>query len=229
MIQAIGKSNAFPWSRLWPMESLYKTPEGGLILHWIFSAIFILVTTAIETGSLQAYASGVIGGMSLQFLLSECLLEFWDVVFIGIGFLFLERDHISGPTHLLGERSRATGTGFFHKPARRFFLSAVYILFNCYIIILTALPLYQNPDGSTREIKGWVNPATVGGTILAGSLYYWAAFSSRDISVFRPGAKIAHTRKSRIRTKTACLSKLQLQRHSGVESLNIVQPAVDGV
>jgi hypothetical protein len=55
------------------MESLYKTPESSLISHWIFSVILILVTAAIENvgdaisfpGSLQAYAAGVIGGMSL--------------------------------------------------------------------------------------------------------------------------------------------------------------------
>jgi hypothetical protein len=110
-------------------------------------------------------------------------LEFWDVVFIGIGFLFLKRDNIPGPTRLPGERSWATGTGVFHTPALRFCLSAVYILSNCYIIILTALPPYQNPDGSTREIKGWVYPATVGSTILAGSLYYWVASSSHKPSV----------------------------------------------
>jgi hypothetical protein len=64
-------------------------------------------------------------------------------------------------------------------------LSAVYIVFNFYIVIVTFLPPYQNPDGTAREIKGWVYPAAVGSTILAGFLYYLIAFSSRDWSLFR--------------------------------------------
>lgn len=65
-------SNAFPWSRLWSLESKYETPEGGLILHWIFSVILIIATTRINNieeaiafpGTLQAYATGIIGGKS---------------------------------------------------------------------------------------------------------------------------------------------------------------------
>jgi hypothetical protein len=65
------------------MESPYETPEGGLLLHWIFSVILISATAAISNisdaisfpGSLQAYATGFVGGMSLQILLGQCLLK----------------------------------------------------------------------------------------------------------------------------------------------------------
>jgi hypothetical protein len=176
------------------MESPYKTPEGGLLLHWIFSVILISVTAAINNisdaisfpGSLQAYATGFVGGMSLHVLLGQCLSKCWDIVLIGIGFPFLGRDEIPAPTRLAGERDWATDTGFFHTPIRRACLSAVYIVFNSYIVIVTFLPPYQNPDGTAREIKGWVYPAAVGGTILGGFLYYCAAFSSSDWSLLRP-------------------------------------------
>jgi hypothetical protein len=79
--QAISKSNSIPWSRLWSIESPYKTPEGGLLLHWIFSVILIAVTAAINNiseaisfpGSLQAYATGFVGGTSLHYLLDQYL------------------------------------------------------------------------------------------------------------------------------------------------------------
>jgi hypothetical protein len=60
------------------------------------------------------------------------------------------------------------------------------MVFNSYIVIVTLLPPYQNPDGTAREIKGWVYLAAVGGTILGGFLYYCAAFSSSDWSLLRP-------------------------------------------
>jgi hypothetical protein len=105
-------------------------------------------------------------------------------VLIGIGFPFLDRDEIPGPTRLAGERDWATSDGFFRSRIRRAWLSAVYIVFNSYIVIVTFLPPYQNPDETAREIKGWVYTAAVGGTILSGFLYYWAAFSNRDWSLF---------------------------------------------
>jgi hypothetical protein len=68
--QSIGFGNILPWSRLWIMDSPFKrTPQGGLILHWIGSVILISVTSRISSisesisfpGSVQSYAQGVVG------------------------------------------------------------------------------------------------------------------------------------------------------------------------
>jgi hypothetical protein len=78
-------SNVIPWSRIWKSNSpprldeknrvkAVPTPQGGLMLHWIFSVIFIIassrITNAVEaisfSGNIQAYAGGYIGGMMNQ-------------------------------------------------------------------------------------------------------------------------------------------------------------------
>jgi len=108
-----------------------------------------------------------------------------DLVIIAIGFPYLDRKSIPDQTRLAGEREWTTRPGFFHTKIRRVCLSAIYMVFNSYIVIVTVIPPYQNPDGTPREIKGWVNFAAAAGTIVAGLLYYLAAFSSSDWSVIR--------------------------------------------
>jgi hypothetical protein len=127
----------------------------------------------------------MVGSMSSPLWFCGSLLITWTVVLIGIGFLYLDKDGIPDPVRLPGERPWTTHVGFFHTRGRRACLSAVYILFNLYISIVTFLPPYQNPGGSERAIKGWVYPAVVGATIAAGFLYYWAAFRGNEKSVFR--------------------------------------------
>ncbi len=108
-----------------------------------------------------------------------------NLVLIAIGFPFLSREGIPDATRLPGERRWVTDSGFFHTTIRRVCLSAFYIAFNFYIVIVTVIPPYQNPDGTSREIKGWVYFAAAAGTILAGFLYYLVAFSSSDWSLIR--------------------------------------------
>lgn len=172
---AIGRSNAFPWSRWWALESKYETPEGGLLLHWIFSVILIAATAAITSlstaisfpGNLQAYATGVIR------------------VPIAIGFIFLGRRDIPGPKQFFEEGSWTKEVGFFTTTLRRVPLSTIYIIFNLYIVIVNALPPYTNTDGTPEEIMGWYYGAITGTTILAGALYYFIAFGNEKYSAFR--------------------------------------------
>ncbi|KAH6692147.1 amino acid permease-domain-containing protein [Leptodontidium sp. 2 PMI_412] len=78
--QVIGMSNVIPWSRLWKSNSTPETdangiimnsptPQGGLLLHWIFSVTLITASAAVKDtseaihfpGNLQAYAAGWVG------------------------------------------------------------------------------------------------------------------------------------------------------------------------
>jgi len=72
--QVIGKSNLIPWSKVWSASSPSRTnaestPMGGLMLHWIFSVVLIISSSAINSlgeaisfpGNLQAYASAFVG------------------------------------------------------------------------------------------------------------------------------------------------------------------------
>ncbi len=75
-------SNIIPWSRLWSSNSPPRkdndgnfinspTPQGGLLLHWIFSVILISASSGFTNlteaisfpGNLQAYAGGWVGSM----------------------------------------------------------------------------------------------------------------------------------------------------------------------
>jgi len=107
------------------------------------------------------------------------------LVIIAIGFPCLGRKTIPDQTRLPGEKEWSTSSGYFNTTIRRVGLSAVYIVFNSYIVIVTIIPPYQNPDGSPREIKGWIYFAAAAGTIVAGLIYYLAAFASSDWSLIR--------------------------------------------
>ena len=107
------------------------------------------------------------------------------LVIIAIGFPYLGRESIPEQTRLPGEKPWAIGPGFFNTTVRRVCLSAVYIAFNSYIVVVTIIPPYQNPDGTPREIKGWVYFAAAASTVVAGLLYYLVAFSSSDWSLIR--------------------------------------------
>jgi hypothetical protein len=71
--QAIGKTWILPWSSLWESGSSFEpeTPKGGLILHWIFSVVFIVASSGIKNtgeaisfpGLLQAYGLSAFGGL----------------------------------------------------------------------------------------------------------------------------------------------------------------------
>lgn len=73
--QAIGQANILPWSNVWKKSHTlpkgkreddikYKSPQGGLIAHWIMSVVFIAVGSGIDgltesillPGYLQTYA-----------------------------------------------------------------------------------------------------------------------------------------------------------------------------
>lgn len=89
--QAIGQADVLPWSRFWKQddmlqrhedtqrngiksvdEFLYKSPQGGLIVHWILSVILILATVNVKNtgeavgfpGYLQTYIHCAVLGMS---------------------------------------------------------------------------------------------------------------------------------------------------------------------
>ena len=62
--QAIGQSNIIPWSRTWkkdgqryrddPDNNRRRTPQGGLILHWVVSVIIIAGSASIQQDVLES-------------------------------------------------------------------------------------------------------------------------------------------------------------------------------
>jgi len=72
--QAIGQAEILPWSRVWKKDDILqrdpriddtidtstkKTPQGGLILHWIFSTVVIAgsswISSTIESVSVPSF------------------------------------------------------------------------------------------------------------------------------------------------------------------------------
>ncbi|OBT52025.1 hypothetical protein VE04_06969, partial [Pseudogymnoascus sp. 24MN13] len=190
--QVIGMSNIIPWSRLWSSNSPPRqddngnfinspTPQGGLLLHWIFSIILISASSAFTNlneaisfpGNLQAYAAG------------------WVRIFISIGFPFLFLDSKSRILKLLHLNARKIPkpsddrwphTELGHpeqsKLLRKLFwpLAVIYICFNGYIVVVPLIPPYTNGNGKDLDIKGWYYVAVVACISTAAITYYLVAF-----------------------------------------------------
>ncbi|KAI9841498.1 MAG: hypothetical protein M1837_000659 [Sclerophora amabilis] len=158
--QAIGAAHILPWSNL--------TPMGGLILHWVVSTFWIIVTAAVYSfgeavtfpAQLQTYMRGLIG-MAFGFPRLEQQtqgrvlpqrLEFWTV-------------------H--GEES-----SFLRKRPVRYSLATIYMIFNIMIVILPMVPPYKTASGATREVKGWYLVVINVAVLTLGLSYYALTFTS---------------------------------------------------
>ncbi|KAH8812191.1 amino acid permease-domain-containing protein [Xylogone sp. PMI_703] len=171
--QVIGISNIMPWSKIWrspipsPSQtqlrrrSEFPTPQGGLILHWIFTVILISATSGMDSiaesisfsGNLQAYASG------------------WVGVFISIGFLFLFSRSIPAPT----QRRWSNSTEFilFRTWTGKIIFAGLYFAFNAYVIVVPLIGPYITASDTPEEVKGWYYIVIVIVIAMAATVYYY--------------------------------------------------------
>ncbi|RPA93891.1 amino acid transporter [Choiromyces venosus 120613-1] len=74
--QELGKEGVLPWSRFWASDKPFGTPGAALLLHWVFSVIFISVPSSDDTYNFLVWI----------FASSEN----WVSLFIGAGLLYLQ-------------------------------------------------------------------------------------------------------------------------------------------
>ena len=211
--QAIAHSNILPWSKTWARESRFtpSTPQGGLMLHWIFSVALISASSAISNlseaiftpGLIQVYAQGVVGGERLQ-LIAYVPLSSKDLslnvfrslaVFLSLGFpVFSTSSRVPQPPgrwilELLPISPSSPPPSVRPRRRRRrvlwssILLAFSYGLFSLAIIIITVIPPYKATNGTERSFKGWMYPAVVLSLMGFACIYYCIVFGGRDWSV----------------------------------------------
>ncbi|KAF8461224.1 amino acid permease-domain-containing protein [Kalaharituber pfeilii] len=166
--QSIAAANILPWSRFWIREHTragkYSTPEGGLLLHWIFCVLAIVCTAAIGDLSqaisfptfLQVYAQRVFG------------------VFIYIGYLILAK-----PTKEREESERSQSQVSHGYVPIVIFL----VLCNICVLVLPCVPPYKTVFGAEQLVKGYVYPVVTASVILFSLFYYFVCFWHPEWSI----------------------------------------------
>ncbi|KAF8537918.1 amino acid permease-domain-containing protein [Trichophaea hybrida] len=170
--QVIGASNVLPWSHIWEKDSRMEpeTPQGGLILHWIFSVVMVISTIPIGNiyeaisfpSMLQTYGHGIVGGLMLIAYRKANLPtppEFWT----------------EAEDQWFWTRSNTS----------KFILGLTYLVINLAILIIPLFPPYETATHEKRDVKGWILAAVNGGVLLFAAIHYLATFSSKSWTCMR--------------------------------------------
>lgn len=84
--QAIGQANILPWSNIWKKSHTlakgkreddikYKSPQGGLIAHWVMSVVFISAGSGIDAMTESILLPGYFQIYAHAFILRESELN----------------------------------------------------------------------------------------------------------------------------------------------------------
>lgn len=78
--QIIGQAEILPWSNIWkaddlinrdPDDLIHKSPQGGLILHWVMSVVVILGSSSIKNTLDSVSLPGYVQTYTHCFILSK--------------------------------------------------------------------------------------------------------------------------------------------------------------
>ncbi|KAJ4259729.1 hypothetical protein NW762_007660 [Fusarium torreyae] len=177
--QAIGQANILPWSRFWKQDdalqrdegmgegdrnsvpdSFKKSPQGGLIFHWIFSVVLILATIGIHNTTEAVSFPGYI----------QTYIHCAVLAFLGAGFFNLKSREVAlWPTTPFNRHSKRNNSTWYAIRV----IVILYIMANLAILIVTVIRPYKATDGvSLNAVPGWDFPAIIGPVILGGTAYY---------------------------------------------------------
>ncbi|KAF3935286.1 hypothetical protein ABW19_dt0205207 [Dactylella cylindrospora] len=150
--QMIGQSNILPWSRIWAQESRFNTPSGGLLLHFIWGGLLIMIALSIPNayglpGFLQSYSHGLVALAVTYAFCKYCK----------------ECESTSSNYQLSALKSQTV----------RWLLVGLSFLFN---IAMTVLPLASSdvPD----SISGRILAVICSGSAFFATAYYFCLFPS---------------------------------------------------
>ncbi|KAI8716964.1 hypothetical protein NCS52_00991200 [Fusarium sp. LHS14.1] len=177
--QAIGQAEILPWSRYLkkddiiqrnpsgPAEDafLYKSPQGGLIVHWIMSVV-VISATAGSHGVMEAvFIPGYIQTYIQCFFLGVLALGFFNLK---------SRERALWPK---GAETRRESRGFI---ARALLLPTIllYAGLNLAILVINAIPPYLAGDGEDSDFAGFIFPALLGGLLVVSTAYYVLFFGA---------------------------------------------------
>ncbi|KAF5233636.1 hypothetical protein FAUST_8072 [Fusarium austroamericanum] len=172
--QAIGQADVLPWSRFWKQDDKInrsdngfynKSPQGGLMIHFIMSVALIIVTIAIGDTAESVSFPGHI----------QTYIHCAVLAFLGSAFFNLHNREIAlwpkGSDH---RRSISLGWKCILYP-----IVVVYVVLNVAILVITVLPPYKTVGGSSKNgVPGWIFISLMGSVLLVGTTYYFLFFGA---------------------------------------------------
>ncbi|KAL9561694.1 hypothetical protein ACKAV7_014250 [Fusarium commune] len=177
--QVIGQAEVLPWSRYLKQDDCikrtertrendfhYRSPQGGLIAHWLFTVLMIAISASIKSTLESVGLPGYIQTYTHCFIL----------MVLGLGSLNLRsRQKALSVSGVPAESS--TGTGSFFGAVVLVSIP-IYIMLNITILVVVAIPPYRSSDLSGDAFRGWGFPTIVASVLVFGTIYYLLFFGA---------------------------------------------------
>ncbi|KAM6530406.1 hypothetical protein FALCPG4_008533 [Fusarium falciforme] len=177
--QAIGQAEILPWSRYLKQDDmlqrsrsgpeedafLNKSPQGGLIAHWIMSVVVISATAGTHGVMEAVFIPGYI----------QTYIQCFFLGVLGLGFFNLKsREEALWPK---GAPTRRKRRGFV---AQALLVPTIllYAAVNMAILVINAIPPYLAGDGEDSDFAGYIFPALLGGLLFVSLAYYLLFFGA---------------------------------------------------
>ncbi|KAF4475783.1 alcohol oxidase [Fusarium agapanthi] len=174
--QVIGQAEVLPWSRYLKQDDCikrtkrprgddfhYRSPQGGLIAHWLFTVLMIGVSASIKSTLESVGLPGYIQTYTHCFIL----------MVLGLGSLNLR----SRQEALSVSAVSPNRTGSFFD-AVVLVSTPFYTGLNLTILVVVAIPPYKSSDLSGDAFPGWGFPTIVASVLLLGTIYYLLFFGA---------------------------------------------------
>ncbi|KAH7216198.1 amino acid permease-domain-containing protein [Fusarium oxysporum] len=177
--QVIGQAEVLPWSRYLKQDDCikrtertrendfhYRSPQGGLIAHWLFTVLMIAISASIKSTLECVGLPGYIQTYTHCFIL----------VVLGLGSLNLRsRQKALSVSGVPVESS--TGTGSFFGAVVLVSIP-IFIMLNIVILVVVATLPYRSSDLSGDAFPGWGFPTIVASVLVVGNIYYLLFFGA---------------------------------------------------
>ncbi|RSM08719.1 hypothetical protein CEP52_004447 [Fusarium oligoseptatum] len=161
--QAIGQADILPCDPA--HEFLYKSPQGGLIIHWIMSVVLIVATIDVDS---MPEAVGLPGNIQTYI---QCAV----LAFLGAAFFRLKsREEALWPDPNASNRRDE------RKVVFKWLLYGailVYVLVNAAVLVVTTIE-YNPTEGGSNAVRGWAFPVILAVVLFTGTLYYSLFFGA---------------------------------------------------
>ncbi|KAK2122578.1 amino acid permease-domain-containing protein [Fusarium oxysporum II5] len=185
--QVIGQAEVLPWSRYLKQDDCikrtertrendfhYRSPQGGLIAHWLFTVLMIAISASIKSTLESVGLPGYIQTYAHCFILSRLKHSLYLV--LGLGSLNL-RSRQKAPSVSGVPAESSTGTGSFFG-AVVLVTIPIFIMLNIVILVVVAIPPYRSSDLSGDAFPGWGFPTIVASVLVVGNIYYLLFFGA---------------------------------------------------
>ncbi|KAM7219404.1 Amino acid permease domain containing protein [Rhypophila decipiens] len=194
--QLIGQANIIPWSNVWKKDdvlqrdpkgiiaddtvdnSMKKTPQGGLILHWALTVAVIAGSSWISSTVESVQVPGLIQAYAHCFIL----------MVLGCTYHRLQSREaaLTPPTSGPMTNPTTTSHGRFqpykwnHTALRivRFIFVAAFVLLNFAILVINVIPPYKGSDGTPYFFPGYAFLVIVVVLVLFSVIYYITIFGA---------------------------------------------------